>query len=167
MIHQGEAMKPLRVYLDASAFGGPFDPEFSAPSEKLFERFSQGALALLVSDTLIGEIADAPEEVQDLLDRTMRAGVEHVPLTQEAIALRQAYLKARVVTPKYADDALHVAQATIARADVIASWNFRHLVNPLRVRAFNGVNVAHGYGIVVILTPEDVIKTLEMRNESR
>ena len=158
-------MKPLRTYLDASVLGGPFDPEFSEPSEKLFECALRGSLVPLISDTLIGEIADAPEEVQDLLERTIRAGVEHLVLTQEAVALRGAYLKAGVLTPKYADDALHVAQATIARADVIASWNFKHLVNPVRVRAFNGVNVAHGYGIVVILTPEDVIKILEMRDE--
>jgi len=53
------------------------------------------------------------------------------------IVLRDAYVQAGIVTPKYGDDALHVAQATLARADVIVSWNFRHLVNPVRIRMFN------------------------------
>jgi hypothetical protein len=60
-----------------------------------------------------------------------------------------------------ADDALHVAQATLARADVIVSWNFKHLVNPTRIRAFNGVNLGQGYGLVVIMTPAEVIGGLE------
>lgn len=51
---------------------------------------------------------------------------------------------------------MHVAHASVARADVIVSWNFKHLVNPLRIRGFNGVNAAQGYGPVVIMTPEDV-----------
>jgi hypothetical protein len=61
----------------------------------------------------------------------------------------------------YADDALHVAQATVARVDVIVSWNFKHLVNPIRVREFNGVNLAHGYRLIVILTPADVVRIVE------
>jgi hypothetical protein len=68
------------------------------------------------------------------------------------------------VTPKYSDDALHVAQATLARADVIVSWNFKHLVNPTRIRMFNGVNLGQGYGLVVIMTPSEVLGVLEEGN---
>ncbi len=81
--------------------------------------------------------------------------------------LRDAYLRAGVVTPKYADDALHVAQATLARVDVIVSWNFKHLVNPTRIRMFNGVNLAQGYGLVVIMTPSEVIGFLEEADAGR
>jgi hypothetical protein len=60
---------------------------------------------------------------------------------------------------------LHVAYATLARADVLVSWNFKHLVNPLRERAFNGVNVANGYGFVSIMTPAEVVRVLEVSDE--
>ena len=56
---------------------------------------------------------------------------------------------------------MHVAQATVARADVVVPWNSRHLVNPARVRAFNGVNLGHGYGVIAILTPAEVVRILE------
>lgn len=154
-------MKPMRAYLDASAVGGPFDMEFAEPSRKLVAAILRGAVVPLISETLAAEIADAREEVQALLDQITQAGAERLSLSPEALALRAAYLAAGVVTRKYADDAMHVAQATVARADVVVSWNFRHLVNPARVRAFNGVNLAHGYGMVVILTPADVVKILE------
>jgi hypothetical protein len=75
------------------------------------------------------------------------------------------YRDASVVVQKFADDALHVAHATIARADVIVSWNFKHLVNPAKIRSFNGINMANGYGMIVILSPEDVIMIMETENE--
>jgi len=155
----------MRVYLDASVVGGFFDEEFAESSRQLVDAILRGVVVPLVSETLAAEIADAPEEVQALLGRITAAGAERLSLSAEAIDLQGAYLAAGVVTPTYADDAMHVAQATVARADVVASWNFRHLVNPARVRAFNGVNLAHGYGMVVILTPADVIKGLEADDE--
>ena len=92
-------------------------------------------------------------------------GVNGLPLTREVELLRDAYLTAGVVAAQYADDALHVAHATLARADVIVTWNFRHLVNPSRVRAFNGVNIAQGYGPVIIMTPVDIDGVLEESDE--
>ena len=81
---------------------------------------------------------------------------ERLGLSKEAEELRNAYLAAGVLSPKWSDDALHVAHAVVARADVIVSWNFKHLVNPLRIHRFNDVNTMQGYGPVVIMTPEDV-----------
>ena len=88
-----------------------------------------------------------------------------LPLEQGIEQLRDAYLMAGLVAARYADDALHVAHATLARADVVVSWNFRHLVNPSRVRAFNGVNITHGYGPVIIMTPSDINCVLEESDE--
>ena len=45
------------------------------------------------------------------------------------------------------------------------SWNFKHLVNPSRVRAFDGVNIAEGYGQVIIMTPSDINGVLEESDE--
>jgi hypothetical protein len=49
---------------------------------------------------------------------------EPLPLTPEAVRLQEAYLQSKAVSRKYSDDALHVAQATVARAEVLTSWNF-------------------------------------------
>lgn len=157
-------MSVLRVYIDTSVFGGYFDTEFAEPSRRFFDAVFEHSISALISDTLVGELVAAPPDVQDLLAKTLQVGCERLPLTAEAIALRDAYVQARVVTAKYADDALHVAQATLARADVIVSWNFRHLVNPARIRLFNGVNLSQGYGLVVIMTPSEVSRFLEEVN---
>ena len=57
---------------------------------------------------------------------------------------------------RWLDDATHVAAATIARADAIVSWNFRHIVRLDRIKAYNQVNLANGYGILTIVSPRDV-----------
>lgn len=158
-------MSVLRVYIDTSVFGGPFDTEWAVPSRRFFDAVFNRSVMPLISDTLVAELVSAPEQVQALLARTLETGSERLPLTAQAIRLRDAYLRANIVTAKYADDALHVAQATLARADVIVSWNFKHLVNPARIRMFNGVNLGQGYGLVVIMTPAEVLGSLEVDNE--
>ena len=149
-------MSKMRVYIDASVFGGYYDEEFEEGTKAFFTALLAGQAAALISDTLVGELADAPTRVQDLLERVLAGDCERLGLSDQTEELRDAYLAARVLTPKWADDALHVAHATSARADVIVSWNFKHLVNPARIRGFNAVNAAQGYGPVVIMTPEDL-----------
>ena len=65
-------------------------------------------------------------------------------------------MNAGVVTRTHESDALHVAAATVARADLIVSWNFRHMVNYERIRKFNGVNAMEGYPAIEIRSPLEI-----------
>ena len=155
----------MRVYIDTSVFGGYFDREFTVVTKKFFQYLFSGKISSLISDTLVQELIHSPVHVQDLLQKTIETGCERLPDTEEAENLRDAYLAAHIVSERYANDALHVANATLFRADVIVSWNFRHLVNPTNERAFNGVNIASGYGLVTIMTPSEVVKIVEVQND--
>jgi predicted nucleic acid-binding protein len=157
-------MKKLRVYIDTSVFGGWFDPEFSRDSRAFFKKVTSGHLTPLLSATLLRELEEAPKKVRDLFARILRAEAKTIEVSPEMVDLRDSYVAAQVVTPRYSDDALHVAQATIAQADVIVSWNFKHLVNPARIRGFNRVNTAGGYGEIVILTPGDIVRLQESQS---
>ena len=154
-------MKRLRAYMDTSVFGGYFDEEFETGSRSLFDAIWRGKITPLVSETVARELADAPEQVRELFQRTLAGDCERLEVSPESIGLAGAYVQAGVVTQKYADDALHVAQAAVAQADVIVSWNFRHLVNPVRIRGFNAVNATQGYGPIVIMTPGDLTQGWE------
>ena len=59
-----------------------------------------------------------------------------------------------------------MAQATVARAEVLVSWNFRHLVNPDKVRQYNGINLGAGYRLLFVMTPVDLFKLLEAQDDS-
>lgn len=75
---------------------------------------------------------------------------------RHAADLRDAYLASGVLAPRWMDDAAHVAVATVARVDALVSWNFKHLVRLDRIKGFNQVNLAQGYGILTILSPTEL-----------
>jgi predicted nucleic acid-binding protein len=150
-------MKLLRIYCDTSVIGGCYDAEFAADSMRLMEAVQRGRLVLLLSDVVLAELADAPAQVQQVLERLPVTAVEKVELTDEVLALRDAYLAAKILGSRWADDAAHVAAATVARADAIVSWNFQHIVRLDKMKAYNQVNLLEGYGILTIVTPKEVL----------
>lgn len=150
-------MKRLRIYADTSVIGGCLDVEFAAESQRLIETIRNNKLVLLLSDLVISELVDAPAELRDILTSLPTEVIENVALTEEIIALRDAYIAALVVTSKSINDAAHVAAATVARADAIVSWNFKHIVRLDKMRAYNQINLLNGYGILTIVSPREVL----------
>jgi hypothetical protein len=150
------AGRTLRVYVDTSVFGGVRDDEFRVPSERFFAAVREGAFVVLVSEALVVEISSAPAVVQDTFE-AHRAHMEALETTAEAAVLAEAYLAARVVPAASRVDALHVAFASVARADAVVSWNFKHLVQLRRIRGFHAVNVLRGYSLIEIRSPLEVI----------
>jgi len=151
------------LYLDTSVIGGYFDDEFKTATRELFRQANLGCYRLFASVVTEVEIQSAPANVRQLLADTLAA--PHIlPLTAEAETLAQAYLAAKVVSANYADDARHVAIATVEQVGLIVSWNFKHLANYRRETGFNSVNLLQGYGSVRILTPLELIYGDEEKN---
>lgn len=148
-------LRPLRVYVDTSVFGGVHDIEFREPSERFFAAVRDGAFVLLVSEALALEIAAAPDFVQATFE-AHRTHAEGLETTAEATELAAAYLAAGVVPAASRLDALHVALASVAGADAVVSWNFKHLVQLRRIRGFHAVNVLRGYPLIEIRSPREV-----------
>jgi len=157
-------VKPLRVYIDTSVFGGYYDIEFADMTRPFFEMIFEKKITPLLSDTLITELTNAPPQVRALLNQVLPFGVR-LPITPVAVYLQEAYLQNAVVSAKYIDDALHVAQATVARAQVLTSWNFKHMLHPKRTLLFNAINMSEGFGFLVIMSPFDVTKSLEVNDD--
>jgi hypothetical protein len=59
--------------------------------------------------------------------------------------LRDAYLRAKIISAKYSDDVLHMALAMVSECSLIVSWNFRHIVHFEKVPMYNAVSTLHGY----------------------
>lgn len=152
----GAPAGPLRVYVDTSVFGGVHDDEFRAPSMRFFAAVRRRFFTLLVSEALVVEISNSPAVVQATFE-AHRAHMEALETTVAATELAEAYLAARVVPAVSRVDALHVALASIARADALVSWNFKHLVQLRRIRGFHAVNVLRGYPLIEIRSPVEVI----------
>ena len=121
-----------------------------------FERVRRGEFVVLVSQVTLDEMADAPTQVQQVLQQLPDESVALVTADQEATALAEAYIAAGVLDKSSISDALHVATASVAGADLILSWNFRHIVNFDRIHKYNGVNALHGYPPIEIHSPMEM-----------
>jgi hypothetical protein len=110
---------------------------------------------LLISDIVLRELEEAPNAVKEVLSGLTPGSVDVVTINEEILGLRDAYIQAGVVGQSSIDDAGHVAAATVAHADAILSWNFRHVVRLDKIRGYNQVNLMNGYGVMTILTPRE------------
>ena len=153
-----------RIYVDTSVLGGCFDVEFSTWSNGLVEDFRRGLLRAVLSDVTAEEIGRAPATVQAVHQELVSLGAELVSVSAEVLQLVAAYEARAILGPRYRNDLLHIALATVAAVDVLVSWNFRRIVRLDRIRLFNEVNIALGRGALTIYSPREV--TTHGRNEA-
>jgi predicted nucleic acid-binding protein len=158
------AMRQRRLlYLETSIFGFYFDPEPRNALRRdavvtLFTQIRAGILDAFTSPVTFGELNRAlgPRR-EDLL--TLVAEIKTPNLEQtEVDALAEAYLSAKVIPLEFANDAVHVACATLGRADVLVSLNLRHLANAWAERRIAGVSLQQGYQAIAIRMPEEVLE---------
>ena len=149
-------MKIQRVYVDTSVIGGCFDAEFARWSDGLMQDFRLGNFKPVVSELVAAEVEGAPDQVQDVYAELIALGSEVIAFTEPALELADAYQEHHILTPRFYDDGLHIALATVAEVDVLVSWNFKHIVRYHKIRLFNAVNLEHGYKFIHIYSPREV-----------
>jgi hypothetical protein len=147
----------LRIYVDTSVVGGCEDDEFREHSIRLMEYFATGKFVLVLSNLTVQELAAAPEEVRNHLDRVPEQHIEVLQLDAEAKELAEAYITEGVIVERMRADAQHIAMATVARVDVVVSWNFKHIVNLYRIHGYNSVNLRRGYPTLEIRAPREIL----------
>mgnify|MGYP002785580261 CR=1 FL=1 len=147
-----------RLYLDTSVFGGYFDEEFALHTIPLFNRLQRGDFILLFSTITQDELIQAPEKVKELVRSLKAETTELLNMTDEAVELATEYIAERVVGKTSYADCLHIALATINRADFLVSWNFKHIVNVQRISGYNSINIKNGYKQIEIRTPREFEK---------
>ncbi len=147
-----------RIYIDTSVVGGNYDEEFSEDTIPFFDRVKNGELIIIVSDLLEVELSRAPDFVKDLLKQLPIKQIEKIRLSKEAIELADKYIEAKVVGKTSRADCQHIAIATLCNADILVSWNFKHIVNLDRIRGYNGINYQNGHKMIEIRTPKEIIK---------
>ena len=147
-----------KVYIDTSVIGGCFDIEFEEWSNRLFDDFKSGKRIAVISDITLDELSDAPQRVQDNFNTIPDDFLEVIISESESRELANSYIDEGAVSKKYYEDALHIAISTINQVNVLASWNFKHIVNLDRIRLYNAVNLKSGFSILEIRTPREILK---------
>jgi predicted nucleic acid-binding protein len=144
-----------RLYIDTSVFGGYYDEEFAEFTKPLFERLQKGEFKLIFSTVTQDELTFAPANVKKLVENIKVENTEFIEITEETVDLANQYIFEKVVGQTSLPDCLHIALATINRADFLISWNFKHIVNVQRIRGYNAINIKNGYKQLEIRSPRD------------
>jgi len=146
----------MKLYLDTSVFSAYYDertPERMRMTRDFWlvlERHEK-----LCSDLTIEELRQARSGLREkLIALTQNFTV--LSLTDEMRKLAKLYVEEGVVPSKYFADALHIAAAVLGDADILVSWNFKHLVKRSTRLLVNYVNTREGLRTIVILAPPEV-----------
>lgn len=144
----------LRVYADATVALGCFEKEFLTPSRQLFDAFTWGDFVLLLSDSVAMAVEDESPEAHAVLSRVPDAHSEFLTTSRSSEDLVAAYVRVGAVPDAARHHARHFAFATLAKADVLVSWDFENVVNLHRIRFCNYVNVARGHERLDVQAPQ-------------
>ncbi len=147
-----------RFYFDTSVFGGAFDREFDETTLRLFERVKLGQVTCVFSDLTETELLNAPEKVKELFKNLPKEHIERIIVTDEILTLATKYIAEKVVGQTSFDDCVHIATATICKADILVSWNFKHIVNVYRIRGYNSINIRSNYQSLEIRSPKEILE---------
>ena len=123
----------------------------------MLESFRRGEYTAVLSSVTAAEVEQAPESVKQIHVELIAGGAELLMVSPEALDLLGKYGAKKILGPKFQNDMLHIALATVADADVLVSWNFRHIVRLHKIRLFNAVNIECGYKPLAIYSPREVM----------
>lgn len=137
---------------------GPIGVPSKAHTIPLFDRIKEGDFYILFSTVTQEELENAPDQVKELVKSLKKDQTEYIDITDEAVDLATEYITEKVVGQTSYADCLHIALATITRADFLVSWNFKHIVNIERIRGYNSINIKNGYQQLEIRSPREFEK---------
>ena len=151
-----------KVYLDTSILNFAISNQDVANEKKVtldfLDKVSKGLFLGYVSVVVLREISEAPVKKRDDLLKLMGDfSLVTLPRNEEVDVLAERYIRERIIPAKHLDDALHIAIATVNNLDVIASWNFEHLVKLKTRREVQAINVLMGYRGIEICSPQEIL----------
>jgi predicted nucleic acid-binding protein len=111
---------------------------------------------LYVSESVLRECgAGDPHAAEKRL-----AIVGDVPLltvSEQAVDIAQGLVNEKIIPAKAAEDALHIAVATLNGVDYLLTWNCKHIANPEIQRNIARYLEKIGLSLPFICTPEELL----------
>lgn len=114
-------------------------------------RFSRYISDLVIEEASRGDGAAASRRLAAL------AGLEVLPITEEASHLAKWLLQEGGVPHKALDDALHISIAAVHGMNYLLTWNCRHIDNAETKPKIRAICHAHGFTCPEIATPIELM----------
>ena len=124
---------------------------------ELWSRLHSSELAGFVS-TLVHQEAQHGDQEQARKRLDALSALAVLDIDQEAQILAEQILAAKAVPAEYPDDALHMAVAAVNGMDVLVTWNFAHLNNPVARMRIRQIVEDNGYRCPEVCSPEELLE---------
>lgn len=106
--------------------------------------------ALVVEEAKAGDSAAARKRLEVI------EGLPFLEINESAEQIAQRLIDEELVPKTSAEDALHIALATVHGMDFLLTWNFRHINNAEMKARIRVAIEAAGYECPVICSPEEL-----------
>jgi predicted nucleic acid-binding protein len=106
---------------------------------------------LVVQEVRAGDALLASQRLEILRD------VPILPVSSEILKLAEDLITEGPIPRKAADDAAHLAIATVYGCEYLLTWNCRHIANAELHRAIRRIVEEHGYEMPSLCTPEELM----------
>lgn len=114
-----------------------------------------------VNNTFISELVQQEASKGDELAARLRLdaiiNLKELAIDEECKQLAQILLNENVVPNEFPEDALHIAVASVHNMDVIVTWNFKHINNPVMRCKIKAVVEKAGYKSPELCSPEEFV----------
>jgi hypothetical protein len=112
---------------------------------------------LLTSQLVVSEAARGhPDPAGRRL--ALLQGIELLDLSMEVEGLAAAILESRLVPAQVENDAFHIAFAAVHDADILLTWNCRHIANPVIMAPLAELLRNNDYDPPLLCTPEYLLE---------
>ena len=155
--------KKRKLYLDTSVVGfslNKHDLGRKAEANLLLRQIREGRFIGGYSFVTEAEIDAAPPRLTQRLRREVAwAALRRVRIRSRSQAhdLAIRYCEANIIPSEYFEDALHIAVATLWRAEALVSYNFAHLVRLDTMVDINVINRQEDLSEIFLCQPSEVI----------
>lgn len=111
---------------------------------------------LLVSESVLRECgAGDPGAAQKRL--SVLTDMPLLLISDDALNIAEALVGQGIISPRAAEDALHIAVATLYGVDYLLTWSCRHIANPEIQRGIAAYLEQIGLFLPFICTPEELL----------
>jgi predicted nucleic acid-binding protein len=116
------------------------------------EKFELYVSQLVEQEISSGDV-EAISKRQQMLE-----GCDFLDITPEAVELAERLIKENAIPKQAAEDALHIAVATVSGMDYLLTWNFKHIANAARRASVELVCRLNNYEPPVICSPMELME---------
>lgn len=118
--------------------------------------FRRSNFNLYISQVVLDEIVQGDSEIAAQRLEIVR-DFPLLELNQAVRDLAGQFLARSNLPPKAADDAVHIATATVHDLDYLLTWNCKHIANAQIQRKLAEISLDFGYQLPLICTPYELL----------